>query len=172
MVLLFMQSERYWNICWAITASSGHITIMVVWHQTKASADIGLAITMWPKLVDHYTKVLVWGRSQSSLDTSYIKIRKELSRFVKTNGLPSEMVDVLSSKIVLKTELDKLGDCNFYIEAISEDFEAKVELISKLRNYVSENATVATNTSQLSVTALAMKVSVPANFIGMFGQVT
>lgn len=118
-------------------------------------------------LSSEVSKVLVWGRSQSSLDTSYITIRKELSRFVKTNGLSGEMVDVLSSKIVLKTELDELGDCNFYIEAISEDFEAKVELISKLRNYVSENAIVATNTSSLSVTALAMKVSVPANFIGI-----
>jgi hypothetical protein len=30
------------------------LTITVVWPQTKPSADIGLAITMWPKLVDHY----------------------------------------------------------------------------------------------------------------------
>lgn len=131
------------------------------------SGTMGSGIASLFCLSSEVSKVLVWGRSQNSLDASYIKIRKELSRFVKTNGLSGEMVDLLSSKIVLKTELDELSDCDFYIEAISEDFEAKVELISKLRNYVSDNAVVATNTSSLSVTALAMKVLVPANFIGI-----
>src|SRR5690606_1317004 len=56
MALLLRRSVKYWSICWAITASSGHITITVVWPQTKPSEDIGLAITMWPELVDHYTE--------------------------------------------------------------------------------------------------------------------
>ena len=52
----FAEAEReILDYMLAITASSGHITITVVWPQTKPSADIHLAITMWPKLVDHYT---------------------------------------------------------------------------------------------------------------------
>ena len=66
--LLLRQSEKYWNICWAITASLGHITITVVWPQTKPSADIGLAITMWPKLVDHYMEWILTGEGAPQKD--------------------------------------------------------------------------------------------------------
>ena len=54
-------SGRHWNTCWATTANLGHITIIVVWHPTRPSTNIGLAITMWPKLVDHLYLVLRGG---------------------------------------------------------------------------------------------------------------
>lgn len=113
------------------------------------------------------TQVLVWGRSQSSLENCYLTIKKELTRFAKNNIITVEDFDKQCSKIILKTELSELDGCDFYIEAISEDLDVKLDLISRLKNYIPHKAIVASNTSSLSVTALAMKVNVPANFIGI-----
>lgn len=57
MAILLRQSVKYGNIYLAIIASLGYISITQVLPQTKSSADIGLAIKMWPELVDHYNLV-------------------------------------------------------------------------------------------------------------------
>lgn len=113
------------------------------------------------------TKVLVWGRNQASLDLSQLKIKKELNRFAKINSLSGESRDSIYAKLEVTTELSELRGGNYYIEAIAENFESKVDLISSLSSYMPESAILATNTSSLSVTALAMKAKIPANFIGI-----
>lgn len=113
------------------------------------------------------SKVIVWGRSQSSLDSCYLKIQKELSRYAKQNSVSSESLSLLISKITLQTELSELQGCNLYIEAISENLDSKIELFSSLKSFIPDSAIVATNTSSLSVTGLAMQVNNPANFIGI-----
>lgn len=112
-------------------------------------------------------EVLIWGRSQLTLDASFTKIKKEISRFARKNKLSSEEEGLLLSKVSFKTDLSELQNCDLYIEAIAEDFGIKSQLLSELRPYIPDTAIVATNTSSLSVTALAMKVNVPENFIGI-----
>ena len=113
------------------------------------------------------SKVMIWGRSQATLDASFVKIKKEISRFARTNKISSDEVNILLSKISLETELSELHSGDLYIEAIAEDFELKSQLFTELKPYIPNTAIVATNTSSLSVTALAMKVSNPENFIGI-----
>jgi 3-hydroxybutyryl-CoA dehydrogenase len=113
------------------------------------------------------SKVIVWGRSEASLEVSYFKIKKEVGRFAKTNSFSKEELASMLSKIEMKTDLSQLSGCDLYIEAISEDLDSKVELFSQLKNYIPDTAIVATNTSSLSVTALAMQIKVPSNFIGI-----
>ncbi|GAA65003.1 3-hydroxybutyryl-CoA dehydrogenase [Pseudoalteromonas sp. BSi20311] len=113
------------------------------------------------------SRILLWGRSQSKLDTSYIKIKKEISRFARKNKLSLDEEESLLSKISFETEFSQLRDCELYIEAVAEDFDVKSQLFSELNAHIPDTAIVATNTSSLSITALAMKVSVPENFIGI-----
>lgn len=113
------------------------------------------------------SKVTVWGRSEASLGISYVKIKKEVGRFAKANAVPKEELAFILSKIEMKTDLSKLSGYDLYIEAISENLDSKIELFSKLKKYIPDNAIVATNTSSLSVTALSMQIKVPSNFIGI-----
>lgn len=131
------------------------------------SGTMGSGIASLFCISSNVSKVVVWGRSQSSLENSYLKIKKEIARFAKNNSLSADVLETLSSKIVLKIELAELPACDLYVEAISEDLEAKVDLLSRLKDFVPDNAIVATNTSSLSVTALAMQVKIPENFIGI-----
>ena len=62
-----------------------------------------------------------------------------------------------------------LNDCRaqMIIEAVIEDKDIKAALLNKLIDINSENSIFATNTSSLSVTAIAKKISRPGQFAGM-----
>jgi len=59
-----------------------------------------------------------------------------------------------------------LGRCGVVVEAIAEDLEAKRALFSRLEQRVSEDCILATNTSSLSVTAIAAACRLPQRVAG------
>ncbi|HYD82139.1 MAG TPA: 3-hydroxyacyl-CoA dehydrogenase [Paucimonas sp.] len=62
--------------------------------------------------------------------------------------------------------LDELADCDIVIEAIVEKLEAKRELLRALEDIVAPDCILATNTSSLSVTAIAAATARPARVAG------
>ncbi len=77
-----------------------------------------------------------------------------------------ERVDALS-RLETTTQLSHLVDRDIVIEAITEDLEAKRALIRSLDDVVRPDALLATNTSALSVTALAAASARPGRVVGM-----
>ena len=63
--------------------------------------------------------------------------------------------------------LEALSDCEFVIEAAPEDLDLKRNLFDRLAGVCSEDAVLATNTSSLSVTAIAAAVPAPERVVGM-----
>ena len=63
--------------------------------------------------------------------------------------------------------LDALAPCGLVIEAAPEDLEVKRALFAELAGVVAEDCVLATNTSSLSVTALAAGVPRPERVVGM-----
>jgi 3-hydroxybutyryl-CoA dehydrogenase len=64
------------------------------------------------------------------------------------------------------TKLDELADCDVVVEAIIEDLAAKKELFGALEQIVGPDAILATNTSSLSVTAIAAGLQHPERVAG------
>ena len=64
-------------------------------------------------------------------------------------------------------DLAALAPCGLVIEAAPEDLELKRELFGRLVDVVEPNCVLATNTSSLSVTALAAGLPHPARVVGM-----
>jgi 3-hydroxybutyryl-CoA dehydrogenase len=73
----------------------------------------------------------------------------------------------ISAKIKTTDRLEGLGDCDLIIEAIIEDLEIKKLVFSELEMYVSEECILATNTSSLSVTAIAAACNMPERVVGI-----
>jgi 3-hydroxybutyryl-CoA dehydrogenase len=73
----------------------------------------------------------------------------------------------ISAKIKTTDRLESLGDCDLIIEAIIEDLEIKKLVFSELEMYVSEECILATNTSSLSVTAIAAACNIPERVVGI-----
>ena len=57
--------------------------------------------------------------------------------------------------------LDALKSCDLIIEAIAERLDWKLDLYKKIAPYISDNAVVASNTSGLSINALAEALPKP-----------
>jgi 3-hydroxybutyryl-CoA dehydrogenase len=94
-------------------------------------------------------------------------IDKSLQRDVDKERLaPNEKQEIIS-RIEPTTELTDLSNCDFVVEAITEDFAVKSDVIGQLDRIVRPEVILASNTSSISITRLAAITSRPDQFIGM-----
>jgi len=90
-----------------------------------------------------------------------------LQRKVDKDRLTATDREAALARLSLTTELVDLADCDFVIEAIVEDLDAKLALFSELEPVVRPDAILATNTSALSVTEIAAAITTPTRVVGM-----
>src|SRR5215207_1574997 len=74
--------------------------------------------------------------------------------------------DALSARIHAVDSTQALASCDLVIEAVVEDLEIKRKLFQELEAVVAPSATLATNTSSLSVTAIAAAMAQPQRMAG------
>jgi 3-hydroxybutyryl-CoA dehydrogenase len=95
------------------------------------------------------------------------RIDHYLSRGVEKGRLSAEEKEAALARLTTTTELGELGGCDLVIEAIVEDLDAKRGLFQELDHVVGADAVLATNTSALSVTAVAAATDRPERVVGM-----
>ncbi len=95
------------------------------------------------------------------------RIAHYLGRGVEKGRLTADERDAALARLTMTTDLADLADCDVVIEAIVEDPEAKRETFRALEDVVGEGAVLATNTSALSVTAIAQETKRPERVVGM-----
>jgi 3-hydroxybutyryl-CoA dehydrogenase len=74
--------------------------------------------------------------------------------------------DSAATRLVACDNLEQLAGCHVVVEAIIEDLDAKKELFAKLETIVGPDAILASNTSSLSVTAIAAGLKKPERVAG------
>ncbi len=112
-------------------------------------------------------KVLMRDLTEDFLKRGFSAIDKSLQRDVEKARLTIEGKQEILSRIETTTELDALGDVDFVVEAISEDFAIKSELFKNLDKIARPEVILASNTSSISITKLAGATWRPDRFIGM-----
>lgn len=117
-------------------------------------AQAGIPVT----LVDRRDEDLQRGRRA---------IQKSLDRLVKKGTLDASSADAVVSSIARSTETQSLAEADLVIEAVFEDLSVKTELFRNLDTIVRPDAILASNTSSISISALAATVSRPERFAGM-----
>ncbi len=75
-------------------------------------------------------------------------------------------VQAWSERLVPVATLGELAGCELVVEAIAEDLQAKRDLLAQLEAIVAPTAVLASNTSSLSITALAAGLHHPARMAG------
>ena len=95
------------------------------------------------------------------------RIEHYLARGVEKSRLTTDERDAALARLQTTTVLADLASCDVVVEAIVEDLEAKQELFRGLDAIVADDAVLATNTSALSVTAIARSTSRPERVVGM-----
>ncbi len=90
-----------------------------------------------------------------------------LRRKVEKGQLDQGACDAAVGRLRTTTELAELAACDLVIEAIVEEPTAKAALFAELERVCRPDAVLATNTSALSVTAIASATSSPGRVVGM-----
>ncbi len=101
------------------------------------------------------------------LERGMASIDKSLSRLVKKDLIDESAKSEILGRVTPATELGEAATADLVIEAIFEDLEVKADVFSKLDGICGQDTIFASNTSSISITALAAGTSRPERFIGM-----
>ncbi|SEO11200.1 3-hydroxyacyl-CoA dehydrogenase [Halorientalis persicus] len=94
-------------------------------------------------------------------------IESSLSRFEEKDELTSEEATAARERVTGTTDLADLADCDFVVEAIVENMEIKQDVFAELDETVEEDVVLATNTSTLSITAIASATDRAEQVVGL-----
>jgi len=94
-------------------------------------------------------------------------IERYLGRAVEKERLTGGERDAALARLTLTTDVAEFADCDLIIEAIVEELEPKRELFRELDRITRPEAVLATNTSALSVSAIAEATERPDRVVGM-----
>jgi 3-hydroxybutyryl-CoA dehydrogenase len=95
-----------------------------------------------------------------------VRIAADLDRAVSRGKLAAAERDATLARIAAVDSLDALAGCGLVVEAIVERLEAKQALLGALEARLGAEAVLATNTSSISITAVAQGLQHPQRLIG------
>ena len=105
--------------------------------------------------------------NQDYLDNGLTAIENSLSRVVKKERMTQEQADQAISLISTSTEKTSAADADLVVEAIPEIPELKFSTFAELDTICKPEAILASNTSSISINAIADATSRPDRVIGM-----
>ena len=120
----------------------------------QACAVVGLSVTM----IDVDEAAVARGRNAVS---------SSLDRLVKKEKLSAADKEAALNCIDGTTDYGALRKCDFVIEAATENEALKVKILKQIDEFAKPEATMATNTSSISITKLAAATKRPQRLIGM-----
>ncbi|WP_243521689.1 3-hydroxyacyl-CoA dehydrogenase family protein [Bacillus pseudomycoides] len=101
------------------------------------------------------------------LQNALVRIEKFMDKSVVKGKMTVEQKAEVMERITVTTDLEDMKDVDIVIEAIIEDLELKKEVFSKLDKIVPKNVILTTNTSSMSITAIAEATKRPERVAGM-----
>ncbi|MDY6893194.1 MAG: 3-hydroxybutyryl-CoA dehydrogenase [Chloroflexota bacterium] len=129
------------------------------------SGQMGSGIAQVCALSGYQT--ILAARSSSSLDRGLENINSALLRAIAGGWITEEVKSATLARIHGTTKIEDIADCDLVIEAIVENMEEKKKLFAELDRLCPVPAILASNTSCLSVTEMALATENPGRVIGL-----
>jgi 3-hydroxybutyryl-CoA dehydrogenase len=120
-------------------------------------AQVGLQAGMAVTLCDAYAPQLP--KAQAMLE-------KAFTRSVEKNHMTQAQKAAILERTAYTQELEAAWDADIVIEAVLENIDAKKEVFKQLGDICRPDAILASNTSTISITAIAAAVSRPERLVG------
>jgi 3-hydroxybutyryl-CoA dehydrogenase len=95
------------------------------------------------------------------------RIEKSLDRAVEKGKLEGAVRDETLDRVHVTTSLEDLADADIIVEAVTEDSELKNEMFRTLDHVCPPHTIFASNTSSLTISAMAAATSRPHRFVGL-----
>lgn len=102
------------------------------------------------------------------LDKAFVVINNNMDRQIQKGILTAQQKEASLNRIQLTTDSAKAySQADLIIEAVSEKIEVKKSVLNEVIQYKPSHCLVASNTSSLSITALAAHLPFPEQYAGM-----
>lgn len=129
------------------------------------AGTMGSGIAQTCALAGH--EIVLVDTNPGAIDRAKETMRGSLARMVKKETIEVRDADDALDRVAFKHGITGLQDAGVVIEAVFESLPVKREVWTELASNTSEGALLATNTSSLSVTAIAAFSGRPERFCGM-----
>ena len=111
--------------------------------------------------------VLLHDAREGAAEAAKTKLSATLDGLVTKGKLAADAAQALLARITPIRDVEEARDAGLVVEAIVEDLAAKRALFKQLEGVVSPQCVLATNTSSISVTAIANGLAHPGRLVGM-----
>jgi 3-hydroxybutyryl-CoA dehydrogenase len=112
-------------------------------------------------------KTILYDNAQAALDRAKPLIEAFFSKSVERGKLSRERSAEIIANLSFTSDITRLGNCDFVVEAIFEDIPMKCGLYAQLEKVCPPHTVFASNASTLSITQLAAGCGRPDRFVGM-----
>ncbi len=112
-------------------------------------------------------QVIISDARQEALDQSKSALQTTMVKLVEKGKVTLEEATAIRSRITYNTSLAAFKPCGLVIEAIVENLEVKKKVIAEVESIVSDACVIASNTSSLSITAIAAACKKAERVIGI-----
>lgn len=100
-------------------------------------------------------QVVLYDRHPKAGEQAIVSLKKIFSRLVKKGRMDAKQPTAILDRIELADRMEAYADCDLIVEAIIEDLDLKRKAFQLLEAIVRPDCILATNTSSLSITAIA-----------------
>lgn len=111
--------------------------------------------------------VLLFDQSEKALLTAEANLKKNLARLVEKGKMTDQAASDLTARITYVEDLELFKQCGLVIEAIVENLDIKKKLFSRLEQITPHHTILASNTSSLSIAALASALQHKNRMLGI-----
>ncbi len=111
--------------------------------------------------------VVMFDISSASLDKGLGAISVSCDRLIKKALINEDQKKQLLSHIKITSQLEGLKDCDFVVEAATENVDLKLNIFKQLDEIVKKEAILTSNTSSISITKIAAATKRPEQVAGM-----
>jgi 3-hydroxybutyryl-CoA dehydrogenase len=112
-------------------------------------------------------EVMVCEVNDAALSAGLGKIKKSLAKAVERGKLAAEVMEAALARVSGTLNVADLADCDIVIEAVFEDLPTKQRVFGELDQVVKADAILASNTSSISIAAIAAATQRGDKVIGM-----
>jgi 3-hydroxyacyl-CoA dehydrogenase/enoyl-CoA hydratase/carnithine racemase len=110
--------------------------------------------------------VVITDLDQGHVDAGVAHIHTEIGTLLSKGRISSDEANRLRALVTGTTDKGDFADCDWVIEAIYEELQAKQDVFAEIETIVSPDAILATNTSSLSVEQIGARLSAPERLVG------
>lgn len=111
--------------------------------------------------------VLAMDLNEDLIDKGLKGINSSLKKSVEKGKMTQEEMNTIIKRIEGTTDITEFKDCDLVIEAVTEDLELKKKVFAQLDKICPAHTILATNTSVLSVTDIAVATKRPEKVLGI-----